>query len=56
MKHTIAMSSVTLMATVHRGITNDPPRRQQEHSQRWSNAYLKIVHGPLTKEQPTWER
>lgn len=41
---------------VHRGITNNPLRRQQEHRQRWFNSNLRIILGPITKDQALfWE-
>lgn len=41
---------------VHRGITKNPSRRQQEHRQRWFNSNLHIVFDPITKDQALfWE-
>ena len=33
----------------HSGITNDPPRREAEHQQRWPRGRLVIVIGPVTE-------
>lgn len=42
---------------VHRGITNNPLRRQQEHQQQFPFSRLEVVSHPLTKEQALyWER
>jgi hypothetical protein len=40
----------------HSGITNDPPRRQEEHRQRWPGGVLQIATGPMTEAQArAWE-
>ena len=35
---------------VHRGITRDPKRSEQEHKQRWENGHLVIVGRARTEE------
>ena len=40
----------------HSGITNDPPRRETEHQQRWPGGKLYIIIGPVTEAQAkAWE-
>ncbi len=40
----------------HSGITEDPPRREKEHQQRWPGGKLQIVIGPTTEAKArAWE-
>lgn len=40
----------------HRGITQNPRRREMEHRQRWPGGLLRVVLGPVTESQArTWE-
>ena len=40
----------------HSGITEDPPRREREHQQRWPGGRLEIVIGPTTEANArAWE-
>lgn len=40
----------------HRGITQDPQRRQVEHRQRWVGGFLRVIWGPVTEAQArAWE-
>lgn len=42
---------------VHAGITNDLPRRDQEHKQTWSKGHIKQVGRRTTREAALrWER
>jgi len=42
---------------VHRGITNDLDRREQEHQQNWSNAHISKVGNVTTREAALkWEQ
>ncbi len=42
---------------VHRGITNDLERREQEHNQKWSNAHISKVGIITTREAALkWEQ
>lgn len=41
---------------VHRGITNDPQRREVEHQQRWPGGKLTVVTRLMTEAQArVWE-
>jgi len=42
---------------VHRGITNDLERREDEHNQKWSNAHIMKVGNKTSHEAALkWER
>ena len=42
---------------VHRGITNDLDRREEEHEQDWPNGHLKQVGRQTTRDAALkWER
>lgn len=42
---------------VHRGITNDLERREQEHQQRWPDSHIDKVGNKTTREGALkWER
>ena len=42
---------------VHRGITNDPERREQEHRQNYGDGWLKPIGPKVTRDSALkWER
>jgi len=42
---------------VHKGITQDLARREQEHQQKWPTGYIVQIGGPKTEDEARdWEK